>query len=349
MKDEMLNVKGEMLGAQRFVFPRTLFKNCFLLTSYFLLLTSYFFLPTLAFARLGGCGASFLSIGGGARALSLGGAYSAFAEGVDAIYWNPAGLAKIRRTSASFSHVNLFAGMSEENIGIVIPIKDGAIGISAIALLSGKIEETTMDNWEGTGDYFSANDFAVGISYSRMLTDKFNAGFTVKGINQNIAKLMANGIVFDIGGIYNTKLKNLRFGFMIQNFGADMAYSGETLDTIIGGHTATYKSESYPLPLNFQLGIAVDLLSTSLYKLTLISDLVHPSDQEATYALGIEYCLNSKYFARLGYTKKNNRGLSAGFGIMTPVAIVGQIIVDYSYENHQYLSGIHRISLGFSM
>ncbi|MDI6839758.1 MAG: PorV/PorQ family protein [bacterium] len=326
------------------------------LFSSFVILISSFSLPSIGFARLGGCGAEFLSIGGGARALSLGGAYSAFAEGVDAVYWNPAGIAKINRTSASFAHVNLFAGeLSEENIGVVIPIKDGVIGISAIALLSGRIEITTVEDQDGTGDYYSANDFALGISYSRMMTDKFSAGFTVKGINQNIHKVSANGYAIDIGGTYNTKIRNLRFGFVLQNFGPDLAYSGEGLEYSTAVDTpfqesdvpGAYKSEPYPLPLSFQTGLAFDLLSTPIYRLTLIGDLVHPSDQEATYALGGEYCLGNKYFARLGYTGKNNRGLSVGFGVMTQLPIGNQFIFDYSYESHEYLSSIHRISLGF--
>lgn len=320
------------------------------------------FLPCFAFARLGGCGAAFLSIGGGARALALGGAYSAFAEGVDAIYWNPAGLAKINTISGNFVHVKLYAGMSQENLGIVIPIKGGAIGISAIAFLSGRIEITTVEEQHGTGEYYSANDFAVGISYSRMMTDKFALGVTIKGIQQNIHKVFANGWAIDIGGVYNTKLRNLRFGFVIQNFGQDMAYSGEGLEDFVEmyemqgyEYPVALQSAPYPLPRTFQTGLAFDAISMPSHRLTFISDLVHPSDQEATFAVGLEYSLEEKYFARLGYTEKNNRGLSAGFGIIMPLQMFGKFTLDYSFEDHRTkdglpsLPGIHRISLGFSM
>ena len=42
--------------------------------------------------RVGTRGANFLEIGVGARGLALAGAYTALAEGVTALYWNPAGI-----------------------------------------------------------------------------------------------------------------------------------------------------------------------------------------------------------------------------------------------------------------
>lgn len=336
---------------------------------YSLLFTLYSLLSTPASARLGGCTGAFLSIGGGARALALGGAYSAFAEGIDAIYWNPAGIAKLTRSTVNFTHAEYLIDMGQENIGVVVPIMDGAIGISVIAFLSEKIEETTEKQQMGTGRYWSANNFAVGLSYARRMTDKFSAGITVKGINQNIDKVSANGVAFDVGGTYNTKLRNLKFGFVIQNFGPDIAFSGEGLEDEVADssnpwqdpRSMSFKTTPDPLPLNFQLGVAFDVLATPVYKIVLMGDLVHPSDQEPTYAFGTEFSVYEKYFARLGFTEKNNRGfftrddLPNGVPMLSAVGIgiinrfgAGEIVVDYTYEVHQYLSGIHRVGLGFA-
>ncbi len=343
----------------------------------FCLLSSVFcLLSSPARARLGGCTGAFLSAGGGARALALGGAYSAFAEGIDAIYWNPAGIAKLTHNTVNFTHAEYFADMSQENIGVVVPIMDGAIGISTIAFLSGKIEETTLSNQMGTGRYWSANNFAVGLSYARRMTDKFDAGITIKGISQNIDKVSANGVAFDVGGTYNTKLRNLRFGFIIQNFGPDIAFSGEGLEDEVQDTSLPWqdpisvskKSTPDPLPLNFQMGAAFELLATPIYKIVLMGDLVHPSDQEPTYAFGIEFSAIERYFLRCGFTERNNRGFSTrdelydiipmmsnkipmlsavGIGIVNSFG-TGEVTVDYTYEVHQYLSGIHRVALGFA-
>ncbi len=76
--------------------------------------------------------------GPGARAMALGGAYSAVAEDYTAVYWNPAGLAQIRKMEfyGSLSHLSLnnrigYQGKTTENtngftnmnaIGVVFPI-----------------------------------------------------------------------------------------------------------------------------------------------------------------------------------------------------------------------------------
>ncbi|KPJ49603.1 hypothetical protein AMJ40_05165 [candidate division TA06 bacterium DG_26] len=309
--------------------------------------------PSQVEARLGGSGGAFLSMGGGARPLALSGAYVAFAEGIDAIYWNPAGIARVDKSSLVFSHALLYADMSHENFAFVQPLTDGAFGISALALISGDIEITDYENQEGTGEFYSANDYAVGFSYARMMTKKFTAGFTMKVINQNIAKVSATGVAFDLGATYNTEFHNLRFGFAAQNFGVDMSYGGEDLEIKvgIGGDSlnveedilATYKSEPYTLPLTFQLGAAVDLYNSAQHRFTVEGDLVHPNDQEETYAVGAEYSYREMLFLRAGHTQKNSRGFSGGVGLK-----VMNFQVDFSFEQHSELTDIKRISLGFN-
>lgn len=310
-------------------------------------------IPSGVEARLGGSGASFLSMGGGSRPLALGGAYAAYAEGIDAIYWNPAGIADIEKSSFSFCHATLFADMYHENFAFVFPLKDGAFGISALALISGKIEVTNYANQEGTGEFYSANDYAIGLTYARMMTKKFTAGATMKVINQNIAQVSANGVVFDLGATYNTGFANLKFGFAVQNFGSDMAYGGEDLEIEvgIGGDSlvseedilATYKSEPYSLPLTFQVGAAMDLYNNAEHRLTVEADLVHPNDQKETYAVGVEYAYREMFFLRGGSTGKNNRGLSGGMGLRFM-----DFQFDFSFEEHSQLADIKRVSVGFS-
>ena len=328
--------------------------------------------PAFCFARLGGAGATFMGIGGGTRAIGMGGAYTACADGIEAIFWNPSGIANIKNVAFAGTHVNLFAGMSYENIAFVYPLRDGAIGISAIGLLSGNIEVTTPEEQDGTGEFFSCNDYCIGITYGRMMTDKFTAGATIKAINMNIAKVSANGVAFDIGATYSIGIKGLKFGFSMSNFGPDCAYRGEDLERTVGWPDyesimesdiiGEWRSEKFSLPLTFQVGASVKLLTTQTSTLTIEADLVHSCDQKETYAVGMEYCMMNKYFGRLGYTEKNNivppgikivdrllGNLTAGVGITTTLPMMGQFTVDYSYESHQYLSGIHRISLGFAL
>jgi len=322
----------------------------------FSLILLLFLLSPLAEARLGGAGAQFLAIGSGSRPLALGGAYVALAEGVDAIYWNPAGLATEEYMAFSFSHTHLFAGLlKRENVAFIHPGLGGVIGVSAIAFLSGDIDITTVEEPEGTGDTYTANDFAAGISYARMMTDKFAAGFTLKLISQNIYKCSAFGWAFDLGGIYNTGLRNLRLGFVIQNFGPDLRYGGEllefstsTTELMNEDVSAQYKSSPYSLPLSFQVGVAYDLFSSGSNRITALFDGVHPIDQDETFAAGLEYWLSEAYSIRLGYTDRNNNGLSFGLGAKIPLGNEVKALVDYGYVRHDYLDATQHFTISFS-
>ena len=50
------------------------------------------------------------------RAISMGNAYVGLAEGIESVYWNPAGLAKMQNMAVTFGHTEYFADMNFENI-----------------------------------------------------------------------------------------------------------------------------------------------------------------------------------------------------------------------------------------
>ncbi|MBN2379710.1 PorV/PorQ family protein [candidate division WOR-3 bacterium] len=310
-------------------------------------------------ARLGGAGASasFLSMGAGARPIAMGCAYTALADGPDALYWNPAGIAKMEAPSASFGQAMLFAGMLEENVAVGMPVGAmDAVGVQILAHLSGPIEITTYEDQQGTGNYYSANNYAVGLSYARKMTEKFTAGATVKVIDLTLHNVAAWGLGMDVGATYELPFSNLRIGFVVQNFGPDMAYKGSGLffntnkDTLqTEDIPANFQSETFGLPFTFGGGIALDLVDTDASRLTLEADFFHLSDQAAKGALGLEYAIgisDVELFLRGGLglntapslgdeedststmetgdlireilSNRNSRGPSAGMGLKVP-------------------------------
>ena len=68
--------------------------------------------------RIGTAGAQELRIPVGARGTAMGGAVVADAHGMEAIYWNPAGLAHLGRTEAMFSHQPYIADNYVNFVGI---------------------------------------------------------------------------------------------------------------------------------------------------------------------------------------------------------------------------------------
>jgi hypothetical protein len=66
----------------------------------------------------------------GARAIAMGGAYSSLAEDATALFWNPAGLARVGHQEVGASHANLFhSGIVDNVASFVLPLShDNAVG-----------------------------------------------------------------------------------------------------------------------------------------------------------------------------------------------------------------------------
>lgn len=313
-------------------------------------------------ARLGGSGATFLAIGSGGRALSMSGAYSAMANDLDALFYNPAGIALLKQPVIGMSYMSYFADMSYQSAGIAMPLGVvGTLGLSFITLQSGDIEITTLDDQNGTGRNYTANDYAFGLTYAKNLTDKFCTGGTVKVIRQGIDELSAVGWAIDLGATYNTGFRNLRFGFSILNFGPDMQYHGDDLkfhskpldeDNIDTAPNmkedvmAQWETDKYALPLSFQIGVAYDILNTSWYRWTVSFDKVNPTDQAETYAAASEWSYRNQLNLRVGYSERNNKKLTAGVGVVVPLG-QSKLLVDYSFQDHDYLKSLHSMSFSF--
>ena len=329
-------------------------KMIYKLAGFFLIMMCYL---NISFAGLGSSGAQFLQIGSGIRAISMGSAYVGIAEGLDALYWNPAGLSGLSNNIyIGFNHVDYFAGINYESIALSMPLMGGVFGVSAVGLLSGDIEITTVEMPDGTDEFYSANDYSFGITYSRKLTNKFSTGLTLKLINQNIDELSATGWAFDLGATYKTGLlKNLRLGFVITNFGPDLSYGGDDLvfrtsvypDEIAQEKDARaeYIPEKFQLPLKIQFGLAMDLVSSEHHNLVISFDVINPSDQKEKFGVGMEYIAFNVLSLRGGYTTLNDKNYSAGMGLIIGPKNTGHLEVDYGYENHQYLGDLHRFGL----
>jgi long-subunit fatty acid transport protein len=115
--------------------------------------------------KTGTTAASFLSIGVGARALGMGGAYVSAADDATAMYWNPSGMARMSRPQALFSHTRWIFDVRLGYAGVAVPAgRFGTIGASAVFLTMDEMERTTIQEPEGTGETFGAGSYAMGLS-----------------------------------------------------------------------------------------------------------------------------------------------------------------------------------------
>lgn len=312
-------------------------------------------------SKVGVTAAPFLEIGVGARAIGMGSAYVSMANDASSLYWNPAGIAHLERPELLLVHTQWIAGMRFDFAGFVLPLgRWGALGLSVTSLGMDDMMVQTVDQPEGTGEYFSAGDIAMALSYAFNLTDRFSFGFTGKFIQQHIWKESAWGMALDVGTLFTTGFHGMRIGATLSNFGTDMRMTGKDLlvyhdidENILGNNDrifAELKTESWPLPLNFQIGVGMEILQNEKRRLTLAVDALHPSDNKESMHLGMEFALRERIFLRAGYQslflKDSEEGLTLGGGVWLRVLGSMQFRIDYAYADFGRLQNAQRLSLG---
>ena len=135
--------------------------------------------------KTGTTAAAFLKIGLGPRAIGMGGAFSATADDISAIYWNPGGLAGTYGAEATFNHVNWFADVRLDVAAFATRLSEfGVLGVFATVMSMDEMDVRTIEMPTGTGERFSAGALAIGLSYARSLTEAFSIGFNAKYLCQ---------------------------------------------------------------------------------------------------------------------------------------------------------------------
>jgi hypothetical protein len=258
----------------------------------------------VAQSRVGTTAAPFLILGTGARGSALGHAYTAVATGGDALFWNPAGAARLldeeRRGAVFFTHTRWLADINYNAVGIVVPaFAAGAVGLSLGQVDYGRMEVRTVDLPNGTGETFGASDLVVGLSYAQPLTNTFYIGGTVKYVRQQIYDMAAHAIALDIGFVLETQyLNGLRLAASIMNFGSEMQMRGVNtrvfvdLDPTHSGSNnalpAQLETASWDLPLSFKFGVAWPVFRADQVHLALYADAHQPTDNNLNADFGTE-------------------------------------------------------------
>jgi hypothetical protein len=331
----------------------------------FVITVGFIFTTTLPAQKVGSTSMQFLKVMPCARGTALGEAYTAWATGAEAVFWNPAGLATLENMALSTTYINWLFDAQQGALSYALEIKGfGAVGLQVQYVDFGEFEETTNDrpyisNPDGpglTGKTFRPYSYLVGISYARYLTDRFSAGVSVKyayeslfdgnrvtaqvrqGVYEEV-DTWANGLLFDFGIRYNTGYRSIYIGSAVQNFGSDVKYA----------------KESNPVPLLFRFGVGANVIGpegvlvsgSNESRLAMAYDIFHPNDYAQQIHMGVEYEYGGIFALRGGYKFNYDfDGLTLGAGFKH--AFEGlRISIDYSYgDMGTYLGNVQRFSIG---
>ncbi len=314
-------------------------------------------------SKTGTTAANFLEIPVGARAAGMGGAFVSLSNDATALFWNVAGIANLPKTEVILSRTNWIADTKFDFAGVVLPLGEfGTLGFSFTSLSMDDMKVTTVDQPDGTGEFFSAGNLAVGISYSRMLTDRFSIGFTGKYIQEKIWHMTATAFAFDAGTFFRTDLLGgMIIGAAISNFGTTLQLNGRDTQYFIRiDETKTGSSEKIPtnisldeweLPLFFRIGVSTEAVKTDNIRLTIALDAIHPNNNYPSINIGSEFSFNDFLFLRGGYQSlfldEAEGGLSFGIGVNSKMLFSESIVqFDYSYNDFGRLNFVHSFSLG---
>ena len=201
----------------------------------------------------------------------------------------------------------------------------------------------------GTGQAFSANDIAVGLSLGRILTDNFRFGITGKYIRESFAEVYNDNAVVDFGFQYEVGKANTRFAVGVSNFGFNTEPSGTIIVPTLSGFDTVQTFERVSVPAIFRIGIAWDPVHSIEHHLSITGQLNHPTDNNETYNIGAEYSWKKTLFCRTGYEfGQDETGLpDFGFGIRFRRNF-GMLQIDYGFQNKSRLGTVNRFTLSAS-
>ena len=179
-------------------------------------------------------GFAFLEVPAGARASALGGAFASLAQGVEAAFWNPAGLEGVKGIQITGTHVEYVQTLRHEQFAVAGRSFGGGLAASLRALYSEPIEERDeLGNLIGS---FGAHDLEFALAYGRSVAPGLSVGATVQALRERMAEVSASTYAAGFGAVWApARVSGLRLGLSAHNLGKAARYG---LDGVPGAPMA---------------------------------------------------------------------------------------------------------------
>lgn len=321
-------------------------------------------------AGTGGAAAQFLRLGPGARALSMGEAYGPVAEGPEAIYWNPAGLAKLQKPELAYTHVEMLRFFHHDHVAYAHPVRalGGTVAAAATVFYQDSLDLVTNTNQ--TVGRFSSHSEAYSIAYARafglgedhrtrdraFFQDAWNlpgvyrpllresepwngnlmAGLALKTVMETIHDKRASAFAADGGVLFrHYDLSELSLSFTFRNVGNRLRF------------IRAYES----LPAEVSAGAAYDF-PLQEHRLLAAFEVSVPYHGDPYAKVGAEYSarLAEATFAsvRFGYKTLSAAALGPLTGLTGGVGLRhGRFSADVGFQPMADLGESYRMSLGY--
>ncbi len=274
----------------------------------------------------GTTGFSFLKLGVGARAVAMGGAYTASSNDPAVLYYNPAGLGYLDGQIFMAGYHNYVLDMQSGYVALTAPFKDKyKVGLFIDYLNFGDFVKTDIDG-KVLGN-FSGGDFLIGASLATKVHKMATVGLNIKFMSEYADGYSSQAMALDLGMMMKFSDSLTQAGLSIYNLG-----------TVLSGFSASaadpYKDK---LPSGVRVGV-----QHSLRELPLIVNIdgTLPNDNDPYGSVGAEIYQFDPLFLRVGYSLFGENyktgsdtdglgGMSFGFGLDYSSYHIGYAFVPY--------------------
>lgn len=267
----------------------------------------------LGFAKQdGGQAGAYLGFGAGARSLGMGRAYTAVADDSSAVYWNPAGLAQVRRNEVTALYAVLF---EDTGYGFL----SGAVPTQRMGTFSGALVNLTSSNFDkrdinstplGT---FSDKESSGLLGWGKRFSQGLSLGTAVKVSHHSIDTESGSGFGMDLGTLYQPK-DFFSLGFVAQN---------------LFGPKIKLQSDADSFPVTLRGGAAFKMIEK---KLLISTDLSKIQNRSAKIHVGAEYSPFESVAFRAGLDETE---ITTGLGFK-----IFDTVIDYAFAFQDAASGV---------
>ena len=278
-----------------------------------------------------------LQIGIGPRGVAMGEAQVAAVDDIYGLYWNPAALARSRRTQITMMHNSWFGDILSEYLAYAQPFHRGGFGIAMNYIHFGEFQKYGIDanNYPvPQGGTFTPFSLVTSFGYALHLSPRFYAGANLKLVSESVDTYNNITLALDLGAQYRNFLPDVDLGLTVVNAGLPM--------------------QGFGLPLMIKGGVAYRLPFTSKedanrFLMALDGNLPIPTDQPIYGNFGLEYTYDDTVALRVGYKLSELNDLGGASGLTAGLGGRYQdYALDYAFASFGDLGYTHRVAFTVS-
>lgn len=270
-----------------------------------------------------------------ARAAAFAGAYVAEAYDVSVMYWNPAALMFVRRSSVVANiYYKQTADVMSENVAVPLPSRrEEMLAIGATVSHGANIKQVSSNP--------RFTQFGLDLGYARAVNSAFSLGIRV-GVHQDWSRTSFSLIVSTSAGLYYSPSPEISYGVAVHGIGSGIRYTSDSSSSAFG---STLDLED--LARSVQVGARLRFPSASKrprVNVALASEKLFDQD-DLEYRGGIEIFPVGFLALRVGYIMQASKEAATyGVGVRTE-----RFRIDYAISPSHRIGRFHQVSLSFAL